>query len=706
VFSYTLPTTNGKNGTIKDQEAGAKTSKLPSKTTTAAESAKAGDLMGIVGKKVPRQEPAANKTASVVSRNDATSGDESALKRQKAVPVAPTATAQPPSNPWATAATTAPTPLKKSHKRDETNRREDVQMVVTIEEPMEVVVDKEETKEEREKGPAVKATPLPFPALPAGGIKLSSKLKQKLGTAAPPATTERVPLAVSDSIDDEDELPPVRAPEEVAASAEPEPVRTVSPSVQPAHVEVSAPVEQVSNATKELPSEAISTPPRQQQHAHHHVRGSVDESVVLASHDLSAMEDFVKNYHAQQDSLQGYASFARVDSEVAQLTNKLSSATTSPETNSESKNDTKGAVKEGVASSGLKDFMQQVRKHERTPSRGKKFADVALSPMPVMPTVEEIDPVTARRSSDHSEDTKAGVDGIAHDEQDEEPAERSELDSHHQSRRLIAYVQSRPGTGDHSNSKSREPSRPSTAAQQTQEEIIAMHLRLPTPPPTPQLASRPPTAPSAESAPTLKQDQNPVPSSRPATASSRPSTARRSAARVESALMSPYSEAMAYFEQGKKSQDFSSQQAHADISAEAAHDGENEAPSEAAVSFFEQYQGRSAAIGQRFTEDIDSLLEKLSNPLPTIPAAAVAKPAAATTTTAATAGSTALSAALSPSALATPLPERKKRAIRARVASLLMQVEQAEMEYIAEFGFEAFEQEVGFFEEKTRSRRQ
>lgn len=229
-----------------------------------------------------------------------------------------------------------------------------------------------------------------------------------------------------------------------------------------------------------------------------------------------------------------------------------------------------------------------------------------------------------------------------------------------------------------------------------------MHLRLPTPPPTPQPASRPPTAPSAEPAPVVKQDQQPALSSRPTTATSRPSTARLSASQLESALLSPYSEAISYFEQGKKSQDFSSRPA--DISSELAHEGENEPPTEPAVSFFEQYQERSAAIGQQFTEDIDSLLEKLSQPLPTIPAAAVAGAVSKPTTVGAR--DSAVSAALSPSALPTPLPERKKRAIRARVASLLMQVEQAEMEYIAEFGFEAFEQEVGFFEEKTRSRRQ
>ena len=39
------------------------------------------------------------------------------------------------------------------------------------------------------------------------------------------------------------------------------------------------------------------------------------------------------------------------------------------------------------------------------------------------------------------------------------------------------------------------------------------------------------------------------------------------------------------------------------------------------------------------------------------------------------------------------------------MAGLLRQVEQAEMEYIAEFGFEAFEQDVGFFEDNTSFRR-
>jgi hypothetical protein len=46
----------------------------------------------------------------------------------------------------------------------------------------------------------------------------------------------------------------------------------------------------------------------------------------------------------------------------------------------------------------------------------------------------------------------------------------------------------------------------------------------------------------------------------------------------------------------------------------------------------------------------------------------------------------------------TPRTESRKQQIRSRVAGLLRQVAEAEMLYIAEFGFEAFEREVGFFD--------
>jgi hypothetical protein len=133
-------------------------------------------------------------------------------------------------------------------------------------------------------------------------------------------------------------------------------------------------------------------------------------------------------------------------------------------------------------------------------------------------------------------------------------------------------------------------------------------------------------------------------------------------------------------------------------------EGEEDEPQ----SYFEVYQERSSGIAHRWTDDIDSLLDQLSSSSSSYShsaAAGEATSASAAATTNTSPGNDTTVALLSPGNLTTPLPERKKRAIRTRVANLLRQVEQAEMEYIAEFGFEAFEAEVGFFEEKVRSRR-
>lgn len=128
-------------------------------------------------------------------------------------------------------------------------------------------------------------------------------------------------------------------------------------------------------------------------------------------------------------------------------------------------------------------------------------------------------------------------------------------------------------------------------------------------------------------------------------------------------------------------------------------------------SDFAVYKARSSDISVTWQTEIDSLLDRLQ------PSAQPALSSMASDTSTSRRSSTSSAVAggqlsspapqLPPSSGApTPLPEKKKRAIRARVANLLKQVEEAEMEYIAEFGFDAFEKDVGFFEENLPFRRQ
>jgi hypothetical protein len=125
-----------------------------------------------------------------------------------------------------------------------------------------------------------------------------------------------------------------------------------------------------------------------------------------------------------------------------------------------------------------------------------------------------------------------------------------------------------------------------------------------------------------------------------------------------------------------------------------------------AGSDFAVYKARSSALAEQYERSVDVLLTKLEQKgrsaaeSPRSPL----HPSRPGTGTSAT-GGVGRSGNTSTAVLATPLPEKRKRAIRARVAGLLKQVAQAEMEYIAEFGFEAFEREVGFFEDNLPLKR-
>jgi hypothetical protein len=122
-----------------------------------------------------------------------------------------------------------------------------------------------------------------------------------------------------------------------------------------------------------------------------------------------------------------------------------------------------------------------------------------------------------------------------------------------------------------------------------------------------------------------------------------------------------------------------------------------------AGSDFAVYKARSSALAEQYERSVEALLGKLEqkgrvNTEPRSPLHS--RPGTAASTASASRSGNTHTAVLS-----TPLPEKRKRAIRARVAGLLKQVAQAEMEYIAEFGFEAFEREVGFFEDNLPLKR-
>ncbi len=237
VFNYAPPpTAHTKTAANKDLDAAHKNSKLPSKSEGAKDG---GDLMGIVGKKVPRQESntasaataAGSKTANVASemKNDQRetlhwAAEESALKRQKAATGSTTATpTPPPRNPWADspAPASAPAPVsvaahQKNQKPSSTPNvpaagKEDAKKTSNQGEfkihSAKFTDEEEEEEEEREvkhtegamdvATERTDSTPSALPApkeaaagVPPGGIKFSGKLKQKLGaTAAVPTST-------------------------------------------------------------------------------------------------------------------------------------------------------------------------------------------------------------------------------------------------------------------------------------------------------------------------------------------------------------------------------------------------------------------------------------------------------------------------------------------------------------------------------------
>ena len=314
--------------------------------------------------------------------------------------------------------------------------------------------------------------------------------------------------------------------------------------------------------------------------------------------------------------------------------------------------------------------------------------------------------------NDNEEADNSDGDGGG-DAKNEEKNEEMQVDSVPRSRPPTSHAESsRPTTANKSFADAAVLSRPSTGTG-------TIHAPLPTPPCTSFNTSRPPTAPevsqvSGSLSSPLRQTTPHVarPGSRPSTGAPRlPSSA------AEAALLSPFSDAIAYFEQSKKSRDFSSSLRGSGVLGSDTENRQNDEPNvsssmhiDETQSYFDVYQQRSSGIAQQWTEDVEGLLDRLSHPShPSshTPGSSSSRPTTATATTAAASASAenaSFTSLLTPSSLATPLPERKKRAIRSRVASLLRQVEQAEMEYIAEFGFEAFEQEVGFFEEKTRGK--
>lgn len=780
VFHYAPPHTAHPKATVnKDLDAAHKNNKLPSK----AEGAKEGDLMGIVGKKVPRQESnttgvaaaaATSKTTNPVSaaKNDQRgtmhwAAEESALKRQKAATGSTTAT-PPPRNPWADSP--APSSVSvhasqttqnaSSHPRaeeavarkeeakkiseksefkihsakftDEEEEEEEDREVLHRETAMDVVV---EQKDAPPPAPPSALTASATTVVPPGGIKFSSKLKQKLGVSA----------AVPVSTPTTSNLYAVAEPKSLSAAAVKAEDNIFTTSVvnvaQDDHEDVADELQQ--KEIPQLPAHALpptspvlpynasdrpndTSPPAASHHSTHLARMSTedDQNIALVSQDFSAIDDFVKNYTTQQGPLQGYASFARVDSEIAtQLHSKRTSAT--PNEEAHNKN-------EGIAASSDRndDPFAQIKQHERTPSRVKKFADVALSPMPAIvaatPVAVVVQQASEQRDMPQYEQhiEHEPMSGIAegndneeadHDDRDsdaeKEENEEMQVDSVSRSRPPTSHAESsRHTTANISFTDAAVLSRPSTGTG-------TIHASLPTPPSIAFNTSRPPTAPEVSQV--SGSLSSPLRQATPhgARSGSRPSTgaARLSSSAAEAALLSPFSDAIAYFEQSKKSRDFSSSLRGSGVLGSETENRQNAEPNvsssmhiDETQSYFDVYQQRSSGIAQQWAEDVDGLLDRLSHPSLTSSHTSSSRPTTGSAATAAAASASAENASftslLTPSSLTTPLPERKKRAIRSRVASLLRQVEQAEMEYIAEFGFEAFEQEVGFFEEKTRGK--
>ena len=195
---------------------------------------------------------------------------------------------------------------------------------------------------------------------------------------------------------------------------------------------------------------------------------------------------------------------------------------------------------------------------------------------------------------------------------------------------------------------------------------------------------------------------------------SRPATAPgASTLDMEQQLLSPFSEAVAFIENSKEP---SVVAVRSSVSLHRSRSGENVEPNadvaaeEDAVvqegGEYATYKEHSEASAAAYTAGVEGLLTKLEQKASAVTQvgnnAPTRSPLSSRPGTALTEGSARRSSnsATLMSAAGTPRKtERRKKAIRERVAGLLRQVAHAEMEYIAEFGFEAFEKEVGFFEE-------